>query len=112
MDNTKYVDLINALRSDAQKNTFRMEWEGDKTPIGATINGAKIGLLKNGMIIGEGDGSLQLGTYTRAVEFGGGSERTHIIFISTDYEDVTPPPCGKVEKLIIEKGGRKDGAGG
>jgi hypothetical protein len=45
-----------------------------------------------------------LGTYKREVECGGASGNQQVLIIGTDYQDVTPPPGGKVEAVAREEG--------
>ena len=77
--NTKLVLL--ALAS-ASKKFYLLEWEGNKIPRGAVIEGKTISWTQNGIVMST-DGK-QIGTYERTVEFGGPSGREQKMIVFAD----------------------------
>ena len=66
--------------ADRNKDIFLLEWEGNKIPRGAVINGKPIAWTQHGMVTS--DGGENIGVYERTVEFGGAShkEQKMIVF--------------------------------
>jgi hypothetical protein len=64
------------------KSVFLLEWEGNKIPRDADINGKKVNWTQHGIVTAE-DGS-DIGTYERTVEFGGasGKEQKMLVFVN------------------------------
>lgn len=66
--------------AERAKAFFLLEWEGNKIPRGADINGKKVAWTQNGLVTS--DDGVDIGTYERLVEFGGasGKEQKMLIF--------------------------------
>jgi len=101
-DRMAQADYLRSLLGATKTNQFKMTWEGTKIPRGATINGIEIGWTQHGNVTGVG--GEQLGQYERATEFGGATGEQHVMIISTNYANITPPAGGTVEPVIREKG--------
>lgn len=66
--------------AERANDIFLLEWEGNKIPRGAIINGRSIGWTQNGIVVS--DQGENMGTYKRTVEFGGAnkSEQKMLVF--------------------------------
>lgn len=76
----KATDLLREI-ADRAKEVFLLEWEGNKIPRGAVINGNSISWTQHG-IVTSAKGEM-MGIYERLVEFGGisGKEQKMLVFI-------------------------------
>lgn len=66
--------------AERARGIFLLEWEGNKIPRGAVINGKPVGWTQHGMV--RSDQGEDMGTYERTVEFGGasGKEQKMLVF--------------------------------
>ena len=78
--NSNVNKILSAMRHHANK-VFHLQWEGNKIPRGALIEGAEIAWTQNGMV--SGSKGENIGTYERLVEFGGasGKEQQMLVFV-------------------------------
>ncbi|MCR4281403.1 MAG: hypothetical protein NUV88_03675 [Candidatus Kaiserbacteria bacterium] len=63
-------DALGQLQSAAKKS-YKLEWEGNKIPRGAIVDGKTIAWTQNGQVVD--DQGNMIGTYDRTIEFGGDS---------------------------------------
>ena len=68
--------------SERAKEIFLLEWEGDKVPCGAVINGRSIDWTQHGMVMS--DHGEDMGVYERIVEFGGASRKEQKMLVFAD----------------------------
>lgn len=66
--------------ANSAKEVFLLEWEGNKIPYGAVINGRSIGWTQHGLVTN--NVGIPIGTYERMVEWGGdsGKEQKMLVF--------------------------------
>ena len=76
------ANLMLARIAGEAKAIFLLEWEGNKIPRDAEINGKKVGWTQNGLVVGTN--GEDIGTYERLVEFGGPSrkEQKMLVFVN------------------------------
>ena len=75
------VNEILARLAHTANELFLLEWEGNKIPRGASINGKEIAWTQNGVVVSADNQTV--GVYERLVEFGGtsGNEQKMIVAI-------------------------------